>query len=171
MSRIYAGTRATAGAASTLAGRRGAAECGTLTVADPVRPAPAGLGPGDDGVAALLASAYLACTQLTLRENDIGDEGAEALAGALALARCRALFLARNQLGDEAVAALAGSAHLAGLEQLGIGGNEGITDEGLANLLAPGVFPRMRRLELEMLDLEDETMDALRERWGAHVRF
>lgn len=126
---------------------------------------------GDDGVAELLASPYLACTQLTLRENDIGGEGAEALAGAPALARCRALFLARNQLGDGAVAALAGSAHLAGLEQLGIGGNEGITDEGLEPLLAPGVFPRMRRLELEMLELDDDTRDALRERWGAHVRF
>jgi uncharacterized protein (TIGR02996 family) len=126
---------------------------------------------GDDGVAELLASPYLACTQLTLRENDISDEGAEALAGAPALARCRALFLARNQLGDEAVAALAGSAHLAGLEQLGIGGNEGITDEGMEPLLAPGVFPRMRRLELEMLELDDDTRDALRERWGAHVRF
>ncbi len=126
---------------------------------------------GDDGVAALLASPHLACTQLTLRENDISDEGVEALAGALALAPCRALFLARNVLGDEAVAALAGSAHLAGLEQLGIGGNESITDEGMAPLLAPGVFPRMRRLELEMLALDDETRDALRARWVAHVRF
>jgi uncharacterized protein (TIGR02996 family) len=125
---------------------------------------------GDDGVAALLASPHLGCTQLTLREDDITDEGAQTLAGAPALARCRALFLARNRLGDEAVAALAGSAHLAGLEQLGIGGNEDITDQGMEHLLAPGLFPRMRRLELEMLDL-DETRDALRERWGAHVRF
>lgn len=126
---------------------------------------------GDDGVAALLASPHLGCTQLTLREDDMTDEGAQALAGAPALARCRALFLARNRLGDEAVAALAGSAHLAGLEQLGIGGNEDITGEGIEHLLAPGLFPRMRRLELEMLDLDDETRDALRERWGAHVRF
>jgi uncharacterized protein (TIGR02996 family) len=125
---------------------------------------------GDDGVAELLASPHLACTQLTLRENDISDEGAQALADAPALAQCRALFLARNQLGDESVAALAGSAHLAGLEQLGLGGNEGITDEGMEHLLAPGLFPHMRRLELEMLELED-SRDALRERWGAHVRF
>lgn len=130
----------------------------------------AGCALGDDGLAELLGSPHLACTQLTLRENQIGDEGAEALAGAPALARCRALFLARNQLGDGGVAALAGSAHLAGLEQLGLGGNEGITDEGAQHLLAPGLFPRMKRLELDMLALARETRDALRARWGAHVR-
>jgi hypothetical protein len=34
----------------------------------------------------------------------------------------------------------------------------------------PGA-PRMRRLELEMLALDDDTKDALRERWGDRVRF
>lgn len=126
---------------------------------------------GDDGVAALLDSPHLACTQLTLRENDIGDQGAQALAGAPALAGCRALFLARNQIGDEGVAALAGSVHLSGIEQLGVGGNEGITGKGMKHLLAPGLFPRMRRLELEMLDLADKTRKALSARWGARVRF
>jgi hypothetical protein len=125
---------------------------------------------GDDGVAALLASPHLACRQLTLRENDIGDEGAQALAEAPALAGCRALFLARNQIGDQGVAALAGSVHLSGLEQLGIGGNEDITDKGIECLLAPGLFPRMRRLELEMLDFKNKTRKALSARWGAHVR-
>lgn len=130
----------------------------------------AGCALGDDGVAALVASPHLACTQLTLRENAITDEGAQALADAPALAGCRALFLARNELGDDGVRALAGSPHLAGLEQLGLGGNEGIGEEGIEALLAPGIFPRMRRLELEMLELEDGR-DALRERWGKHVRF
>jgi uncharacterized protein (TIGR02996 family) len=129
----------------------------------------AGCGLGDAGVAALVASPYLACTQLTLRENQITDEGAQALADAPALASCRALFLARNELGDDAVRALAGSSYLSGLEQLGLGGNEGIGEDGIEALLAPGVFPRMRRLELEMLEIDDR--DALRERWGAHVRF
>jgi uncharacterized protein (TIGR02996 family) len=126
---------------------------------------------GDDGLAVLLASPYLACTRLTLRDAEIGDEGAQALAQAPALARCRALFLGNNQLGDDAVAALAGSAHLAGLEQLGLGGNEDITDQGMAPLLAPGVFPRMRLLELEHLSVKRKTGAALRERWGEHVRF
>jgi uncharacterized protein (TIGR02996 family) len=131
----------------------------------------AGCSLGDEGLAVLLASPHLACTQLTLRDNDLGDEGVQALAASPALARCRALFLGRNQLGDEAVATLAGSAHLAGLEQLGLGGNEDITDQGMAPLLAPGVFPHMRRLELEQLFLKKKTRDALRGRWGEHVRF
>lgn len=126
---------------------------------------------GDDGLAVLLASPHLACTQLTLRDDEISDEGARALAAAPALARCQALFLARNQLGDDAVAALAGSAHLAGLRQLGLGGNDDITDEGMVPLLAPGVFPHMRRLELEHLLIDRKTGAALRERWGAYVRF
>jgi uncharacterized protein (TIGR02996 family) len=129
----------------------------------------AGCGLGDEGVQALVASPYLACDQLTLRENQITDEGAQALADARALAGCRALFLARNELGDDGVRALAGSPHLANLEQLGLGGNEGIGEEGIEALLAPGIFPRMRRLELEMLEIDDR--DALRERWGKHVRF
>lgn len=129
----------------------------------------AGCDLGDEGVAALVASPHLACTQLTLRQNSITDEGAQALADAPALASCRALFLARNELGDDGVRALAGSPYLANLEQLGLGGNEGIGEEGIEALLAPGIFPRMRRLELERLEIEDT--DALRERWGAHVRF
>jgi uncharacterized protein (TIGR02996 family) len=124
---------------------------------------------GDEGVAALVASPHLACTQLTLRENAITDDGAQALADAPALAGCRALFLARNALGDDGVRALAGSPYLANLEQLGLGGNEDIGEEGFQALLAPGIFPRMRRLELERLEPDD--VDALRERWGTHVRF
>jgi uncharacterized protein (TIGR02996 family) len=94
------------------------------------------------GAGELLRLCPLATT-LHLSHNGIGAEGAVALAGSPHLANLITLLLLYNQIGDEGAVALASSPHLANLTTLNLDGN----------------------------GIEGEGTEALRQRFGAGVRW
>ena len=103
--------------------------------------------------------------QLDLASNSIGELGAASVARALARGaapRLARLSLKNNDIGDDGAAALAASSHGA-LEWLNLGDNQ-VADEGtaaLADALLGRHFPRLRRLSLDHNQLDDGAMASL----------
>ncbi|CAK0835981.1 unnamed protein product [Prorocentrum cordatum] len=134
------------------------------------------LGWGDEEVrqmAAVLASVALPRLQsLDLSGNNVGDEGAAALAAALrapgALPSLQKLDLRSNNVGDEGAAALAAALRAPGalprLQELDLSHNR-VGDEGAAALAAalraPGALPRLQVLDLRSNRVGDEGAAAL----------
>jgi uncharacterized protein (TIGR02996 family) len=109
----------------------------------------------------LLASPTLARLRaLDLADNQLGDEGARALAGCAHLAGLEELYLARNAIGDGGVQALALSPHLAGLRVLDLSANE-VGDSGARALAASPHLKRLRELFLGTNQIGDEGAKAL----------
>ncbi|CAK0901552.1 unnamed protein product [Prorocentrum cordatum] len=94
-----------------------------------------GIPPPTPEQAAGLASCLRLCARLEMLDlrNSIGDEGAQALFGALpSLPGLRELYLSRNSIGDEGARALAGALpSLPGLQDLRLPSNS-FGDEGRA---------------------------------------
>lgn len=108
----------------------------------------------DEGVMLLAESALLVrmltrSTHLELRANDIGPDGASALAKCPALARCTSLDLTGNFLGDHGFAALIASPNITNVHTLKLGGNQ-ITDAGISAAVKhlPRVLAHLRALDL-----------------------
>lgn len=99
---------------------------------------------GADGGRAI-AQSGLKLRRLLLYKNEIGAEGAKALAESPSLAGLRELDLGNNKIGKEGAAAIAASPHLQGLEVLGLA-RCSIGKEGAASIAA--AFPRLRSLDL-----------------------
>jgi len=121
---------------------------------------------GDAGLTLVMAAltaggALPSLTKLFLTNNQIGADGARAVADALGLAaltardglRLQELGLSENQMGDDGLRALAaavGRAPLAQLEELWLTDNR-VGDAGaraLADCLSAGALPRLRNLFL-----------------------
>ncbi|CAK0835979.1 unnamed protein product, partial [Prorocentrum cordatum] len=129
------------------------------------------LGWGDEEVrqvvAVLAAVALPRLQMLNLSENNVGDEGAAALAAALrapgALPSLQELHLGRNRVGDEGAAALAAALRAPGalpsLQTLNLRFNR-VGDEGAAALAAalraPGALPSLQTLNLMSNRVGDE---------------
>jgi uncharacterized protein (TIGR02996 family) len=153
-----------------------------------------GIGAGDRGASTVAGGRLRDLTDLDLRDNQIGDEGVEALANwNWAGDRLQALYLVNNRIGERGANSLAMTAHLPNLAQLYLNHNAigdsaarafarsphraalrdldlrscGITDEGA---LALADSPLVR--QLQMLWLTDnpirrrDTWRVLRERYG-----
>jgi hypothetical protein len=104
-----------------------------------------------DGAAAIAASdALTRCgvTTLSLANNAIGDDGAEALATAEGLAGIRRLSLAGNGLRVDGIAALADSPLLRGLEVLEIQNNK-IQTKGAIALAGSVAAASLRAIDIE----------------------
>src|SRR5262249_30515613 len=110
---------------------------------------------------------------LDLDDNDLGDEGAEALASA-ALPGLRRLSLRYNEIGARGVKALAASSGLAGLVHLDLIGNS-LTDAGVLALARSPHLKRLRTLNLSLGRpgragvIGDSAREALVARFGQDV--
>jgi uncharacterized protein (TIGR02996 family) len=123
-------------------------------------------GIGDAGAKALAWSSGLGSLRsLSLSGNEIGDDGVEALAGSPVLAGLDRLFLSRNEIGDAGVMALADAPGASRLVILALGGNEELGDEGAQRLLDSRTLSSLERLEVDVCEIGDGMLDALRERW------
>lgn len=110
-----------------------------------------GNGIGATGASAL-ASALAGCRSLALTSNEVGDEGASAIAKVKALSSLESLFLTDNGLSDDGVSALARSAALTSLVRLGLARNDEITEDGLAQIARSKRLKRLRWLEFTDAD-------------------
>jgi uncharacterized protein (TIGR02996 family) len=115
---------------------------------------------GDDGaraLAAALARREAPLERLNVDGCGIGSAGAKALAGALA--GCRSLALTGNAIADEGVTALAKSKALAALLTLYVSDNQ-ITDEGI-EALAKGALASLTRLAVARNEVSADALQAL----------
>jgi uncharacterized protein (TIGR02996 family) len=103
---------------------------------------------GPAGLAALLEREPPALHTLGLRDNDLFDKGAEALAAAPASDALLELDLRQNGLTSAAALALGESPHLRGLLVLRLAYNQ-ISEAAAANLAASPLGRRLGALELE----------------------
>lgn len=125
---------------------------------------------GDEGLEKLLGGGNLQVESLTLNECAITDAGAVALAGSEAMRHLEKLFISRNEIGDEGAAALARSPHIGEMAVISLGGNEGVgTDGGLAFANAD-LAARVRRLEIDPSAFDNATIEAIRDVWGDRFR-
>jgi uncharacterized protein (TIGR02996 family) len=92
-------------------------------------------GHGDSLAEAVAASASESLTSLDLRENDLGNGGATALANSPRLANLTTLLLSSNRIREQGGQALAASAYLANLQHLDLRG-EDVGEAARAALLA-----------------------------------
>jgi len=109
---------------------------------------------GDEGMAHLANSPLLVrmltrSPQLDFRQNGIGPDGAEALAGCPALTRCTSLDLSANYLADRGFAALIASPNIGNVHTLKLGGNQ-IADAAVSAVRdhLPELMARLRVLDL-----------------------
>ena len=110
---------------------------------------------GDEGAEALAASPHLAgLRELFLNRTNLGPLGMKALVSSPNLSQLRTLDVGNNHIGDGGVQALAAFPHLANLTTLLLGTN-GISDLSMAALVrSPHLF-RLRNLDLSENDLTD----------------
>jgi hypothetical protein len=102
---------------------------------------------------------------LLLQINQIGDEGAQALAASPALAGCRELSLwGGKKIGPAGGVALARSPHLAGLRELHLTCHP-IRDEGARAVLHSPYLSGLREFHCSEDGLSPEVLDALRARF------
>jgi uncharacterized protein (TIGR02996 family) len=85
--------------------------------------------------------------ELWLLNCDLGNDGAEALAGAAALANLRLLWVPEGKIGNRGAAALASSPHLSGLVELSLW-KDALTDAGVLAILASKHLAGVRKLDL-----------------------
>lgn len=117
---------------------------------------------GNGGLATLTKSVLLTRMlktdpKLAVRDNNIGADGATALATCPALAECTTLDLTNNDLRDAGVATLLRSPHLSKLKVLRLGRNQ-LTDHGIfaAHELLDSLFDR-----LDFLDVSNNRLTRL----------
>ena len=103
---------------------------------------------GPAGLGTLLDRAPAALHTLRMRDNDLGDEGAERLAGSPASAPLHEVDLSQNRMGAAGVRTLSDSAHLRGLLVLNLSDNP-IDPKAVAALRASPVGRRLGVLEHE----------------------
>jgi uncharacterized protein (TIGR02996 family) len=150
-----------------------------------------GVGIGDRGIAALAGAKHVRSLEvLDLFGNDIGPKGAAALADSSHFAGLVELNLNTNGIGPDGMAALAGSPHLSGLKKLSLDhceidaagtralatsrflsglvevclssrGARGYVD--LSALQGDDTLPKLRKLTLEVMTWNAETMALLLE--------
>jgi uncharacterized protein (TIGR02996 family) len=117
-----------------------------------------------------LASARLPLAYLDLSSNRIGPAAVAALAASEILAGVRTLRLGHNALGDAGARTLAASPACRGIERLDLE-QAGLEDLGARALVESPNLPAVVELDLSRNHLSDETRAAVRERFGAGVRF
>ena len=118
---------------------------------------------GDEGARALAQSEHLASlTLLDLGNNEIRDEGARALAQSEHLASLSQLHLYENGIGDEGARALAQSPHLASLTHLDLYDN-GIGEEGARALAQSPHLASLTKLDVRANRIGKEGKRALSE--------
>jgi uncharacterized protein (TIGR02996 family) len=120
---------------------------------------------GDAGAQQLAAANLPQLVELRLTNTGIGPTGAASLAASPTFAALRHLALDGNPLGDAGVAALARSPHLQSLESLDLRSCR-IINASAEGILAPAVWPRLRRLVLAGNSFSSSGEDRLRERFG-----
>lgn len=124
---------------------------------------------GPDGADALaFARSLTGLRTLRLDDNYLGPEGARALAVSGSLQSLLTLDLRWNGLGPEGARALVASAAFPRLTTLYLGNND-LGDEGARALLDVGSFARLRTLYLEFNGVSPEMLSALRKRYGPDV--
>ncbi|MBN9118642.1 MAG: TIGR02996 domain-containing protein [Planctomycetes bacterium] len=125
-----------------------------------------------DGIAALAESPVLrSLTELNLtRGGQIGDEGAVLLARSPHLTNLARLNVNDCNIGPKGVRAIAEAPWAAGLVELNLRRNA-IKKAGVTAVVAPGRFPRLRRLELFNAVKTSELIRRLTDRFGDGARF
>lgn len=106
---------------------------------------------------------------LLLAENQLGDEGVEALVSTSAAERLRRLDLSGNGLTAKAVRALARSPHLTKLRELELSDNE-LGDEGAIALSESPLLGRLLELDLSANGIARVGASALADRAGRRLR-
>jgi hypothetical protein len=120
-------------------------------------------------VSALAPNPFLrTVTALDLSGTTLGNYGATLLAESPHLGRLLSLNLARCVVNEEGVKALAESVFAANLVRLNLDGCT-IRKGGVDALVAPGNFPRLRRLEVRWALTVNAQKDRLRARFGGGV--
>lgn len=123
------------------------------------------------GVIALVRSPHMPeLFTLTLAMNDLDDDAARALAECPRLGKLRELYLWSNRIGPAGAAALANSPNLPSLQILHLGGNR-LGDEGARALANGSGLSQLRLLTVNSNRIKKPGEDALRERFGAAVKF
>ncbi len=121
------------------------------------------------GAAALAASpAIRQARLLSLHSNELGDEGAVALARREWPA-LEELYLTGCRIGPEGAAALAGSPGFPHLRALSLGFNP-FVDDGVMALARGKGLPRLADLDLDGITITEAAVAALRERYGTALR-
>jgi hypothetical protein len=116
---------------------------------------------GDDGAIALAESASMSnLTHLNLCHNTIGDEGAKAIANSAHMKHLTSLVLSMNPIGDEGAKALAQSPYMKHLTHLHLGHNL-IGDEGAKHLANSPYMSNLTYLRLQTMFIGDERAKAL----------
>jgi len=110
--------------------------------------------------AAALAEEGRRLEHLELTDTELGDEGAKAIAGGVALGRLKTLALARCRIGVAGVEALGASQQLASLVTLSLSDNP-IGADGAWRLLEGDGLPRLRQLNLASTRLGNRGAEAV----------
>lgn len=119
-----------------------------------------------DVTASMLGEPAFALERLFLARVGMTDEGAAAIGKSKGLAGLKMLALGGNEdLSNEGLGALAKSKTLSNLEHLELDFT-GCDDEGLVELRDRKKLPKLKRLAVRGLILQDETVDVLRQRLG-----
>jgi uncharacterized protein (TIGR02996 family) len=114
---------------------------------------------GPDG--AVARSPHLrGLTYLNMNQNELEDEGVEALATSPGLPDLAVLSVINNEIGPASARALAGSPHRGRLTELYISANR-LGDEGVAALCAPDVPFRLQMLNVIKTGIGDRSAVAL----------
>jgi uncharacterized protein (TIGR02996 family) len=103
--------------------------------------------------------------ELNLDWNDFGDDGAAALAASPRAANLRVLHLGSNTIGLAGARALAASEHLAGLRELHLWGNK-LGNAGAESLIASPHLRRLTTLRLHSNRIFKSMKPALEARFG-----
>jgi uncharacterized protein (TIGR02996 family) len=126
--------------------------------------------PDDNAVRALATSPHVAgLRELFLTCAPVTDTGAFALASSPHLGQLCLLSLARTHVGPDGILALVDSPRLGGLRRLYCCENP-LGDEGAAALLRAERLDRLEEINLAGCRIGLEAANALRTRWGTHVR-
>jgi uncharacterized protein (TIGR02996 family) len=123
---------------------------------------------GPAGAAALVDGPWRELTMLELSRCDLGDQGAQALAGPGQLAALTHLSLPWNNIGEDRAVALARSAWLSGLHFLDLRENP-IGDEGARALCESQALRSLRELQVSLpgrARFSPAVVEALRQRFG-----
>ncbi|MBK04444.1 MAG: hypothetical protein CL920_20470 [Deltaproteobacteria bacterium] len=108
---------------------------------------------GDAGVIALSKSENR-LSSLLLSGNQVGNEGAKALASTKHMTALRSLDLYGNRVGDEGARALISSPHLSKLSSLSLGGNP--IQSSFLKTIPPSAQPRKQTIDLSNNDIDDQ---------------
>ncbi len=119
---------------------------------------------GDEGAEAL-AGLRPSLVRLYLTATGLSDEGAAVLARAKPLQSLELLALNRDSLSDEGAEALAASKVLTNLRRLELDRNE-LSEDGALAFRSPKALPALRQLSLREMGLSTRALEPLRKRLG-----